>query len=210
MKLTFISDTHSLHDRLPAIGAGDVLVHCGDFTGRGDLFDVENFAEFMMVQDFTHIIVIAGNHDWCFENEFREEAETCLRDSGLIYLNDSGVEIDGVKFWGSPVQPEFMNWAFNRRRGASIRHHWDKIPDGIDVLITHGPARGVLDRCENGFPAGCDDLLATIQRIKPSIHASGHIHEAYGVLEVDGMVFINACILDERYRVRNAPVEVEI
>ncbi|QLQ33898.1 MAG: hypothetical protein HZT40_22310 [Candidatus Thiothrix singaporensis] len=59
-------------------------------------------------------------------------------------------------------------------------------------------------------PLGCDDLLATIQRIKPSIHASGHIHEAYGVLEVDGTVFINACILDERYRVRNAPVEVAL
>ncbi|EIJ35368.1 metallophosphatase domain-containing protein [Thiothrix nivea] len=210
MKLTFISDTHSLHDRMPPLGSGDVLVHCGDFTGRGDLNDTQDFARFMAVQDFTHKIVIAGNHDWCFENELRDEAEACLRDHGLIYLNDSGVEIDGMKFWGSPVQPEFCDWAFNRKRGEDIRYHWDKIPNGIDVLITHGPARGILDRCENGYPAGCDDLLDVVQRIKPRILACGHIHEAYGVLEVDGTIFINACILDERYRVRNPPVEVEL
>ncbi|MEZ5537533.1 MAG: metallophosphatase domain-containing protein [Thiolinea sp.] len=209
MKLTFISDTHSLHDRMPPLASGDVLMHCGDFTGRGTLEDTQHFAEFIAAQDFTHKIVIAGNHDTCFEDQRKDEAEACLRDNGIIYLNDSGVEIAGVKFWGSPVQPEFFNWSFNRQRGADIRRHWEKIPVDTNVLITHGPPRHILDRCENGFPAGCDDLLEVIQRIKPDIHAFGHIHEAYGVLEAGGTTFINACILDERYRVVNPPVEVE-
>jgi Icc-related predicted phosphoesterase len=210
MNLTFISDTHSLHDRMPPLGSGDVLVHCGDFSGHGNLDDARLFAIFMAAQDFTHKIVIAGNHDWCFEDKRRKTAESILAAKGILYLNDTGVEIDGVKFWGSPVQPEFMNWAFNRQRGADIRYHWDKIPNDTDVLITHGPARGILDRCDNGFAAGCDDLLQAIQRVKPKIHACGHIHEAYGALEVGETIFINACILDERYRVKNPPIEVEI
>ena len=210
MNLTFISDTHSLHDRLPAIDAGDVLIHCGDFTGRGTLDDTLNFAEFMAAQPFTHKIVIAGNHDWCFEDKRRKIAEHILKEYGLIYLNDSGIEIDGVKFWGSPIQPEFCDWAFNRERGADIRQHWDKIPTDTDVLITHGPASGILDQCYNGFNAGCEDLLLAIKRIKPRIHASGHIHESYGKKKVGKTLFINACLLDERYQVRNPPIVVKI
>lgn len=210
MKLTFISDTHSLHQRVPDIAPGDVLVHCGDFTGRGTLDDTLNFAEFMAAQPFTHKIVIAGNHDWCFEDKRSKIAEYILQAYGLIYLNDSGIEIDGVKFWGSPIQPAFCQWAFNRERGADIRQHWDKIPHDTDVLMTHGPAYGILDRCDNGFSAGCADLLETIQRIKPKIHASGHIHEAYGMLEVGETIFINACVLDERYQVANPLIEVEL
>lgn len=166
MNLTLISDTHSLHDRLPAIGAGDVLIHCGDFTGRGTLDDTLNFTEFMAAQPFTHKIVIAGNHDWCFEDKRRNIAEHILKEYGLIYLNDSGIEIDGVKFWGSPIQPEFCDWAFNRQRGEAIRQHWDKIP--------------------------------------------ADTHEGYGKKKVGKTLFINACVLDERYQVRNPPIVVKL
>lgn len=210
MKLTFISDTHSIHDELPAIAPGDVLIHCGDFTGRGDIADTTAFAQFIAAQDFTHKIVIAGNHDWCFEDERRDEAEACLRDLGIIYLNDSGIELDGVKFWGSPIQPTFLNWAFNRERGAEIRRHWDLIPHDTDVLLTHGPAFGILDRCVDGAQVGCSDLLRAIQRIKPKIHACGHVHEAYGQLEQNGTVFVNACSLNEHYEVAFAPIVVDI
>ncbi len=210
MKLTFISDTHSLHDRLPPLGCGDVLIHCGDFTGRGDLSDTQAFASFMAAQAFTHKIVVAGNHDECFEDQRRQEAERCLHGHGLIYLNDSGINIDGIRFWGSPIQPEFFNWAFQRKRGADIRPHWEMIPTATDVLITHGPPFGILDLCEHGGRAGCEDLLERVQIIRPQIHACGHIHEGYGMLEVGGTIFINACNLDERYRVRNPPVTVDI
>ena len=209
MKLTFISDTHSLHHQL-TLGSGDVLIHCGDFTGRGTLDDTLDFADYIAKQDFTHKIVIAGNHETCFEDERRQAAEAILRDVGIIYLNDSSVDISGVSFWGSPIQPAFCDWAFNRRRGADIRRHWNMIPDNVDVLLTHGPAFGILDWCTHGQRVGCEELLETIQRIKPKVHAFGHIHESYGMREIDSTVFINACILDERYRVKNPPIELII
>ena len=209
MKLTFISDTHSLHHHL-ALDSGDVLIHCGDFTGRGSLDDTADFAEFIAKQDFAHKIVIAGNHERCFEDERRQDAEAILKDAGIVYLNDSGIEISGVKFWGSPIQPAFFDWAFNRQRGEDIRWHWDLIPDDTDVLLTHGPAFGILDWCTHGERVGCEDLLEAIQRIKPKIHAFGHIHESYGMRETDSTVFVNACNLDERYQIKNPPIELTI
>lgn len=186
-----------------------MLVHCGDFTARGTLDDTLDFAQFMAVQDFEHKVVIAGNHDWCFEDHRSEQAEACLQAHGITYLNDSGTVINGVKFWGSPVQPEYFNWAFNRQRGAEISEHWQLIPENIDILMTHGPAACVLDRCLNGFSAGCEDLMQTIQRIKPRIHACGHIHEAYGCLEYGATTFINASIMDEHYQIVNSPIRFD-
>lgn len=210
MKLTFISDTHSLHHKLPKLGSGDVLVHCGDFTGRGTLEDTLDFARYFSQQDFTHKIAIAGNHDKCFEDERQAKAEACLHTHSIIYLNDSGIEIDGIHFWGSPIQPAFFDWAFQRERGTDIRRHWEMIPPNIDVLLTHGPPFGKLDLCSHGGRAGCEELLDVVTRLKPKVHAFGHIHEGYGVLEYGETRFINACNLDEYYRVRNLPVEVEI
>ena len=209
MKLTFISDTHSLHHHLE-LGSGDVLIHCGDFTGRGSLDDTEDFADYIAKQDFTHKVVIAGNHERCFEDYRRKAAEAILKDAGIIYLNDSGIEISGFKFWGSPIQPEFFDWAFNRERGKDIRQHWDMIPDDIDVLLTHGPAFGILDWCAHGARVGCEDLLEVIEKINPKIHAFGHIHESYGVHETDDTIFVNACNLDERYKFKNPPIELTI
>jgi len=210
MKLSFISDTHSLHYQLPELGSGDVLIHCGDFTGRGTSGEAMDFAEYMAEQNFTHKIVIAGNHDECLDNGYRDEVEACLEDNGIIYLNDSGVEIDGVNFWGSPIQPQFYNWAFQRERGAEIRVHWDMIPQNTDVLLTHGPPYGILDLCNHGGRAGCEELLEVVRAIKPKINAFGHIHEGYGVLEEGGTTFINACNLDAYYKMSHPVIEVEI
>jgi len=127
------------------------------------------------------------------EDDRKEVAEQYLADKDIIYLNDTGTTIEGLKIWGSPVQPEFFNWAFNRERGEDICKHWDLIPDDTDILITHGPAFGILDRVLEGEYVGCSDLLKKIKQIKPKIHAFGHIHEAYGQCEEDGTTFINAC-----------------
>ena len=209
MKLTFISDTHSKHSNL-SCGSGDILIHCGDFTVDGSLRAAENFAEYIAKQDFKHKVVIAGNHDICFEDERRGEAERLLTCRGITYLNDSGIEIEGLKFWGSPIQPEFFDWAFNRKRGSEINEHWKLIPSDTDVLLTHGPAFGILDRCHDGRLVGCEDLLSVVETIKPKIHAFGHIHESYGVRETADTIFINACSLDLRYQLRNPAIELEI
>ncbi|MCK5925845.1 MAG: metallophosphatase domain-containing protein [Methylococcales bacterium] len=198
MQLTFISDTHSYHDTL-TLGSGDILIHCGDFTRYGSLQDTKSFAQFMAAQDFTYKIVIAGNHDRCFENEEKAHAEKILKDHHLIYLNDSGITINHLKIWGSPIQPEYYNWAFNRDRGSDIQKHWQLIPNDTDVLLTHGPVFGRLDLAHRGENVGCEDLLATVQKIKPKIHACGHIHEAYGVKEKEGTIFVNASSLGIRH-----------
>ena len=209
MNLTIISDTHSQHQKLQ-LGTGEVLIHCGDFTNRGSLDDTARFAEFIASQDFRTKIVIAGNHEFCFEDERREAAEQCFSDLDIIYLNDSGVQIEGINFWGSPVQPEFMNWAFNRVRGAKIRDHWDKIPDSTDVLITHGPPLGILDTTFDGRSVGCADLLDAVRKINPMIHAFGHIHESYGLVEKQDTRFVNACNADHLYRLIHPPIVLEI
>ncbi|MCK5898016.1 MAG: metallophosphoesterase [Methylococcales bacterium] len=196
--LTFISDTHSYHDTL-TLGAGDILIHCGDFTRYGSLEDTQSFAHFMAAQDFKYKIAIAGNHDACFENDEKNQAEKILKDHGIIYLNDSGIEINGLKIWGSPIQPAFYNWSFNRERGADIEKHWQLIPDDTDLLLTHGPVFGILDVVHRGINVGCEDLLKTVQKIKPKIHACGHIHEAYGVTEKEGTIFVNSCTLGIRH-----------
>lgn len=206
--MTFISDTHSKHNSL-TLGSGDILIHCGDMTRNGSLDDLSDFSRFMCLQNFEHKIVIAGNHDFCFEDERSEEAHKILCEFGITYLNDSGIEIGGLRFWGSPVQPEFFNWAFNRVRGEEIKRHWDLIPSDTDILITHSPPYGILDRCEDGALVGCEELLKVVKTLKLKVHAFGHIHESYGIKEVDGTIFVNACNLDLRYRPRNLPITID-
>jgi len=211
MKLTFFSDTHSKHHDVTDLTGGDILIHCGDITRKGDLKELEDFAEFMSIQDYTHKIVIAGNHDFCFEDERSDKAETILEDHRIIYLNDCGIVIDGLKIWGSPIQPEFFNWAFNRRRGEEIKKHWDLIPSDTNILITHGPPHGISDLCAHGERVGCEELLLKVNELTDlSVHAFGHIHEGYGINTINDVQFINACSLDERYRYCNKPISIEL
>ena len=209
MNLTFFSDTHKKHNKLTFSG-GDVLIFCGDLSSRGSLEDVEKFARYVGNLDYRFKIAIAGNHDFCFENEKKAEAENIFKQFGLIYLNDSGVEIDGRFFWGSPIQPWFHDWAFNRKRGAEIKRHWDMIPTHTDVLITHGPPYGIMDLCHHGERVGCEDLLRCVLELKPAIHAFGHIHEGYGIEKKGETLFVNACNLDEKYKVVHPPIDVEL
>jgi Icc-related predicted phosphoesterase len=129
----------------------------------------------------------------------------------ITYLNDSGVEIDGVKFWGSPVQPWFYNWAFNRK-GTDICKHWDMIPNDTHVLLTHGPVKGYLDMTQRGEPVGCPYLLEKITQMSNlKLHVCGHIHEAYGRMDFpDGGIFVNASVLNLRYEMAHYPLQVEI
>lgn len=237
LKIVAISDTHNRHNQIKAFLdidsfgeekeplGGDVLVHSGDATGRGETWEVRNFLEWMGKQDFVHKIYVPGNHDWACERQ-PALVEQYAKDNGVILLNDSGVEIEGIKFWGSPVQPWFYSWAFNRARDLNeamfrqikeIKPHWDLIPEGTNVLITHGPPYEILDEVltvsgesyavHNMMPryVGCVELLAAIKRIKPDIHIFGHIHCGYGEKHVDGTSFYNASICDEMYMPSNAP-----
>jgi predicted phosphodiesterase len=207
MRLVIASDTHEQHAGL-VVPDGDVFIHCGDLTYRGDLQAIANAGKWIRSLPHRHKIVIAGNHDWAFELKL-DAARSRLGDGedGLVYLQDFGVTIDGVSFWGSPWQPWFFDWAFNLRRGAALTAKWALIPDSTDVLITHGPPMGVLDFVPRGEHVGCADLLSRIAILKPKVHAFGHIHEGAGVLDQDGITYVNASICDGEYRPVN-PVRV--
>ncbi len=205
MKALAISDTHGLHHQLN-LPETDLIIHAGDFTKRGTRDEVEDFMSWFSKQDATYKILIAGNHDFYMEQQSKEQVMKSIP-QGIIYLDDSGVELAGIKIWGSPVQPWFYDWAFNRRPGAEIQKHWDKIPNNTEVLITHGPVYGILDQTVHGKKAGCPDLLQKIQDM-PSLcfHICGHIHEAHGVLQKGATTFVNASTLNYQYQIHNKPV----
>jgi Icc-related predicted phosphoesterase len=208
MRFVTISDTHGQHDDLQ-LPPGDVLLHAGDVSGRGKPEEILRFVNWFATQPFAHKIFIAGNHDFYFEKETAVNIQALLP-SNIIYLNDSGTVINGIHIWGSPVTPWFFDWAFNRQRGADIQRHWDLIPPNTDILLTHGPVYGILDQTARGERVGCQDLLAKVRTIKPRYCICGHIHEGYGLEEREGSVFINASVLDERYRLVNKAVVFDV
>lgn len=206
MRIVCLSDTHGRLDEL-RVPDGDVLVHAGDFTRRGDPAEIRAFAASLHRLPHRDKVVVAGNHDFLFERE-PDVARALLGD--VHYLCDDGVTVGGSRFWGSPWQPVFFDWAFNLPRGAALAEKWALIPSETDVLVTHGPPGGILDRTVHGQGVGCDDLTAALARIRPRLHVFGHIHEAYGRLERGGTEYVNASICDVDYRPAHAPVVVEL
>lgn len=206
MKVVIVSDTHGMHDEID-IPLGDVFIHAGDFTQNGTLEQVEHFNRFLSGLSHPHKIIIAGNHEYCFE-QLPEQSQRLL--SSCIYLQDSSIVIDGVKFYGSPWQPWFLDWAFNLERGDEIRRKWDLIESDTNVLITHGPPSGHGDKTMSGELVGCEELIGFVERIKPKYHIFGHIHEGYGVTCSSHTTFINACSCDFSYKAVNAPIVIEI
>lgn len=210
MRLVCISDTHSLHRRIPGIPDGDVLIHAGDSLGQGTLDNIEELNEWLGTLPHRYKIVIAGNHDWAFQ-EMPDEARAAL--SNAIYLEDSGIEIEGLRFWGSPWTPTFMDWAFMLDRGEPLYQKWKLIPENTDVLITHGPPKGVGDEVSFGFKCqnvGCIDLLSRIAKLSLKAHIFGHIHEGYGEYLSGKTRLINASICTVRYEPTNPPIVLEL
>lgn len=206
-KITFISDTHTKHKQLSLPG-GDILIHSGDIMNSGhNINDIIDFLKWFESQNYEELIFIAGNHDIMFENN-RDSVQRLLESYPLVtYLEDDWVDIDGIKIYGSPWQPEFYNWAFNLpRNGPDLMSTWEKIPADTDILITHGPPQGHLDASGypyNEFLLGCNLLRDRVNVIKPKIHVFGHIHGSAGYKEYEGTHFFNASVLSESYYLVN-------
>lgn len=212
MKTTFISDTHGQHESVTKLISGEteLLIHAGDVSKLGTLPEVQSFLDWFEDLPVKHKVFIAGNHDFLLERSrtlFRSLLENY---STFHYLEDSEIEIEGIRIWGSPVSPFFFNWAFNEHRGAPIRRYWEMIPEGLDILVTHGPPFGVLDKTARGEAVGCEDLFEIIEKTKPRYHVFGHIHEAYGIFKNQHTTFINASVLNLKYELKNLPIRIEI
>lgn len=212
-KIVFISDTHNCHENIFVPG-GDILIHAGDATNLGTIEEIEKFGAWFASQPHKHKIFVAGNHDWLFETKPLSAQK--LLDASIIYLQDSAVEIAGLKIYGSPWQPRFFDWAFNLKRGAEMAEKWALIPKDADILITHGPPFGILDEVPRRYwveNTGCEELRKKVEEIalsgKLKVHVFGHIHCGYGTTEKFGVKFINAANCDEDYNPTQKPVIVD-
>jgi len=219
MKIVFISDTHNLQDQV-TLPEGDILVHAGDLTMMGRMNEIAAAGHWLRKQPHRYKVVVAGNHDWMFAKN-RMMAVSLLnqglvggeRKGEIVYLEDSMVTINGLKIWGSPWQPTFFDWAFNADRGGAIKRYWDMIPEGLDILVTHGPPMGIHDQIAAHLGSehlGCEELMAAVERVKPKIHVFGHIHGGYGQTQYVNTLFINAAICNEGYKAVNDPIVIEL
>ena len=203
MKIVAFSDTHGLHN-FSEIPDGDMLIFAGDMCAGGTDHDIQVFDYWMGNLPHKHKIVIAGNHDKPLEKGKRHLI------NNAIYLQDEEVVIEGIKFYGSPWQPEFNNWSFNLpKNGMELKEKWDMIPDDTDILITHGPPIYILDRNGEGEVCGCNLLLERVKQVNPSYHLFGHIHEGYGRAVVGQTTFLNCSVCNGDYVPCNAPHQFE-
>jgi Icc-related predicted phosphoesterase len=189
MKIVATSDTHLRHKNVQ-IQKGDVFVHAGDNNCMTET-QLREFCTWVDSLKFKHKIIIAGNHDTIFK-EKPDLVRKVTEENGIIYLEDSSVTIDGVKFYGSPWTPKYGEiYVFNAARSITeqaflgfqyplIEEKWAMIPEDTDVLITHGPPYDIMDQNINGSRCGCVELRKVVERVIPKVHIFGHIHEGYG------------------------------
>ena len=183
-----MADTHGYQKRL-VVPDADVLIHAGDLTQLGTLAELEEVRDWLLGLPHEHKIVVAGNHDFGLQND-RVQCRA-LFGPPLIYLEDALTTVAGLSIWGSPWQPWFYDWAFNLERGPAIAAKWSLIPEGVDVLVTHGPPAGYGDKCHDGRRVGCADLLEHLARVQPRLHLFGHIHEDRGEWQVGPTRVVN-------------------
>ena len=186
LKILHLSDTHGVHRRLRDLPEADILVHSGDFTMSGSEAETLDFLEWVCDLPYRQKVLVAGNHDACLYGAHLDGL-----DDNVHYLCGSGVEIEGLKFWGVPM---FMEDCMSGKQ----EQLYAAIPEYTDVLVTHTPPYGILDR-DGSILYGSRVLLERVSTIRPCLHLFGHIHKAHGMTN-DGMtVFSNAAIMDEGY-----------
>ncbi|WP_028486825.1 metallophosphoesterase family protein [Thiomicrorhabdus chilensis] len=179
MRLVHISDTHGKHRELSLPG-GEFLVHSGDFSEYGIDVETHAFLNWFRVQPFKHRIFIGGNHDEDLANNPKQFDFT-----GINYLNNSSVELEGIKFYGSGASPSEFNMPFTYLPNEA---NWSHIPDNTEILITHTPVYGI---CDDSL--GCKTLKERIDELDNlKMHLAGHIHQAHGMHKRNGVLFSNA------------------
>ena len=207
MKIWHISDTHREHSFLE-IPECDMVIHSGDATNPRDsiksLIEMREFVEWFSKLDIKYKIFVAGNHDVCVERRLILPSEM-----DFIYLENTTIEIEGIRIFGSPYTPSFGNgWAFNKSR-SSLSSFWNSIiPDDTDIIVTHGPPKGILDLAYKDINniENCGDkaLLNRIKEINPILSLFGHIHNNgeninQGVRTIAGYdtVFSNGSVVED-------------
>lgn len=202
IKILHLSDTHGQHSQLTALPEADVIIHSGDVAYAGSEAEIMDFMEWFLALPYRYRIFVAGNHD----NELFE-AEVEGLPEGCYYLNNSGVWLEGlaeraIYVYGVPL---FLEDTLCGRQCEYYR----AIPEGIDVLVTHQPPYGVLDQ-SGSVCYGDKDLLLRVMELAPKLHLFGHIHDAWGQVELNGTIYSNAAVVDEAYALTHRPLVYQL
>jgi len=208
--ITCLSDLHGFY---PPLDGGDLLICAGDITPSNKVKQWMEFFKWFISQPYRKKILVAGNHDGFLERciSSQEAREMMIdQEEGFEYLCDSGIEFEGFNIWGSPWVPKFYNWSFMLPRGDRIRQKWELIPDNTQILVTHGPPFGVLDRNYEGILCGCEDLGNRLKHLNDlKLHVFGHIHEGYGIIDATHKS-VNCSIMDREYKPVNKPIKITL
>jgi Icc-related predicted phosphoesterase len=206
LRLVLFSDTHQLH-REVEVPDGDVLIHAGDFTMFSkSMSAIGDFNTWLGELPHQHKIVVPGNHEFFLE---ADPSERFLLDNATVLINE-GIEIDGLRIWGSPVTPLYGG-AFGLSSAADRRRVYTRIPEDTDVLVTHGPPYGILDFSrDSGLHSGCRELLDAVMRVRPKLHVFGHVHGAHGIFRTDHTTFVNAALLGVHGDLDKSPLVVQM
>lgn len=209
MIIDCIADLHGFY---PTLEGGDLLIVAGDLTAHDTLQEHSDVLNWIHKQHYRKKVVVAGNHD-----NFLQKHPNFYSRTTINYLCDSGTEFEGSKIWGSPWTKQFLGinpkcCAFTEEVEYWMEQHWEKIPEDIDILVTHSPPYGIRDETRNGELTGSGFLLLKVAEIKPLIHCFGHIHENGGketlISWENGTRFINCSYVNEKYEPVNKPVRV--
>ena len=187
-KLWHISDTHSYHSLLKIPDNIDIVIHSGDFSNYYDVYknepEARDFLNWYAALEIKHKILIAGNHD-ALAFHWNTKFKQLCKDLNIIYLENESVIIDGIKIWGSPHTPQFGNWYFMKNR-SKLDKVWQTIPDDTDIVVVHGPPKGMLDlsydRNHNLEMCGCSALKKRILKLEPKLCLFGHIHNNVDII----------------------------
>lgn len=210
-----------LHGHLPEIPQCDLVLVAGDLCPHTRFGRVGSSADIAFQKAWLgsqyagwrdrvrDCVATFGNHDWAGQDpQTQHESEQFG-----VYVDD-GLELGEVGIWCSPWSPWFYDWAFNAPKIGGEKFLAEKyaaIPDGVDIVVSHGPPVGYGDRTSGGEHVGSKALLDFIERRKPRLVVCGHIHEGYGVYHHPcGTTVVNASILDEKYRPVNAPIVFDL
>lgn len=213
MKVVCLSDTHGMGDMIK-VPDGDILIHAGDLSMRGRSLEIAQVGTWLGGLPHKHKIVVPGNHDFLFQKD-PDVARKLISDGrfGIQLLLDQETTVEGLRIWGSPWTPKFFDWAFMLDAKKPAKEHWAQIPEGLDILITHGPPYGILSRNSRGIECGDMDLFERLLKVTPRVHVFGHIHESYGELKLQSeppIHFVNAAICNTMYDPENKPIVIEL
>eukprot|EP00051_Salpingoeca_urceolata_P019658 m.289751 g.289751 ORF g.289751 m.289751 type:complete len:354 (+) comp19461_c1_seq17:152-1213(+) len=238
VRVVCVSDTHNQHDGVE-VPHGDILLHAGDLTRHGTAEELKAVDAWLATLPHPHKIVVAGNHDMGLDPELPSLDVAGRRAvtlpptslSNCTYVNNGLVECCGLRIFCSPQSllklPSRTTARAFAKPPADMDAHWKHVPDGVDVLVTHGPPLGILDQALSGSlfgtggQAGCRALRTAVARARPRMHVFGHIHEAYGYqfeahqgsgLRDPGSatLFVNAASCNLLGRPKHPPIVVDI